>query len=1023
MSHDIFSAFTSEELQTAVHSKLFRGMLDTMPVGVAVLAATRGTRNNSIAEFTYIFANKAAQKLANDELAGRNFYFNDDSVLFNKMAAVADSGKPYSFEHRFDGKWLQYHINRFDGGVLLSYDDITKQKKTELSLERERRHVIQSQSLANVGSFEWDIENDTFYWSDEMFRIHGFEYQAATLPSQTVFGFVHPDDAARIRKKFELYSHKTGSEEINFKLRLKDNSVRYIVGRLESFRGEDGKMSHVSGLIRDITDRKNREDELRQSIDTLERQSKGKEKNDAKLGDYERIVNGSHDAIVNIDRKGNVTNWNPMAEKLYGYTADQAIGRQIKNLIIPESKYEEYESLLHKLNAGETILEFETVKVRRDKSEIDVIANILPLKDAQGKINGAAITTKDITESKKSLLQLRKTEEILNLINDACYQLDNDGKVTYINRKALELFHMKPEDIIGRNIWEVFPESIKTKCLDTIQHSALDNKKFSQYEYVSAVLGTWISLSATPTDDGCIVMFHEIDDLHNVRKELKESKDLLQSIFDISPVIIYVVDAVRDENNKIIDFQFKIANQELSKNTNHPALVGKLFTEEFPGILPTGHFDMLVEVLETGVTNQAVLKYYEDGLNNWYLQAASKFGQNSVVITGLDITRQKEVEQALEENTRFIQSMVLATPDILYVMEIESRNLVFTTQDIGLRLGYTKKDVANMKEPFFEVMFPDDLQKMLDHIEDMKDAVDDEVREIEYRMVHADGSLHWFIDRNTVFKRDEKGIPSEKLGITRDIMSGKESEEKIHVLNKSLKDKNRALRSLNNEMKTFTSIAAYDFKDTLQILYTNLEYIIIRDAQNLSNTGKANLRKAQTAIQKMKLLTDDIINFSRLQTLDDDSTLVDLNVIIEKVKSEMADKITESKAQIESDKLPVITGYPFLLALLFHQLLDNAIKFRKQDESLHIKITYHVLEKSDGNLHQVSVSDNGIGFSQEESEKVFEMFYKLHDKTAYKGSGTGLAVSRKIVELHNGTIVTESEPGKGTKVCCFFPFQ
>jgi PAS domain S-box-containing protein len=1023
MSHDFFSAFTSEELQTALNSKLFRGMLDTMPVGVAVLAATRGSRNNSIAEFTYTFANAAAQKLANDELAGRNFYFSDDSVLFNKMAAVADSGKPHSFEHRFDGKWLQYHINRFDGGVLLSYDDVTKQKKTEFSLEREKRHVVQSQSLANVGSFEWDIESDNFYWSDEMFRIHGFEYEAATLPAQTVFGFIHPDDAARIRKKFELYRHKTGSEEINFKLRLKDNSVRYIVGRLESFRGEDGKMSHVSGLIRDVTDKKNREDELRQSIDSLEKQSKGREKNEAKLEDYERIVRGSHDAIVTIDRKGDVTNWNPTAEKLYGYTADQAIGRQIKNLIIPERKLDEYESLLRKLHAGETILEFETVKTCSDKSEIDVNVNILPLKDGQGKITGAAITTKDITERKQTEKRLKESERILNAINDACYQLDKQGNVTFINRKALELFHMKPEDIIGRNIWEVFPESVNTKCLESIQHNALDNKKFSQFEYVSAVLNSWISLSATPIDDGCIVMFHQIDDIQNVRKELKQSKDLLQSIFDMSPVIIYVVDAVRDENNKVIDFTFNIANRELSNNTKHTDLIGKLFTEEFPGIVSSGHFDALVKVLETGEMNQAELKYAEDGLNNWYLQAATKFGDNSVIVTAIDITGQKELEQALDENSRFIQSMVQATPDILYVMDIESRRLIFTTQDIGLRLGYTKKQIADVKEPFFDFMFPEDLPKMLDHIEDMKDALDDEVREIEYRMLHSDGSVHWFIDRNTVFKRDERGIPSEKLGITRDIMLGKQSEEKIHVLNKSLRDKNRALRSLNNEMKTFTSIAASDFKDTLQILYTNLEYIIVRDAQNLSNTGKANLRKAQTAIQKMKLLTDDIINFSRLQTMDDDSSWVDLNIIVDKVKSELADKISESNAQIECEKLPVIPGYPFLLALLFHQLLDNAIKFRKNDEQLRIHITYNIMEKSDGNLHKVSVSDNGIGFAKEEAEKVFDMFYKLHDKTAYKGSGTGLAVSRKIVELHNGTIVTESEPGKGTTICCFFPFQ
>jgi signal transduction histidine kinase len=143
---------------------------------------------------------------------------------------------------------------------------------------------------------------------------------------------------------------------------------------------------------------------------------------------------------------------------------------------------------------------------------------------------------------------------------------------------------------------------------------------------------------------------------------------------------------------------------------------------------------------------------------------------------------------------------------------------------------------------------------------------------------------------------------------------------------------------------------------------------------------------------------------------------------LNKVLEEFGSKIEETKARIDTDKLPVITGYPFLLTLLFYHIIDNALKFRDPENKPHVRIVHDIIEKPTGNLHRISIHDNGIGFSQDEADKVFLMFYRLHDKN-YKGSGIGLAICRKITELHGGTIATESEPGKGTMVCCFFPVQ
>ncbi len=368
--------------------------------------------------------------------------------------------------------------------------------------------------------------------------------------------------------------------------------------------------------------------------------------------------------------------------------------------------------------------------------------------------------------------------------------------------------------------------------------------------------------------------------------------------------------------------------------------------------------------------------------------------------------------------------MTTATPDIMFVMEIDTKKVLFATKNIAEVMGYSHAEIQKMKTPFLEIMYAEDRQAMIDHIDGMKTAIDGEVREIRYRMLHADGSTHWFIDRNTVFKRDQNNVPIQKMGITHDIDARVSADEKIHQLNKSLTEKNRELRALANELKTFTTVAAYDYKDTLQNLYTNLEFIISRDAQNLSNTGKANLRKAQTAIQKMKLLTDDIVAFSKIRMPDENPSQVDLNETINSALDELSEKMIPAQPTIDNEELPKIKGYPFLLDLLFYHLLDNAIKFRNPDIPLKITIS-HSLSKdkhTEQEVHAISVADNGIGFPQEEATRIFEMFYRIHDKK-YKGSGIGLAVCKKIADLHGGTMAIESEPGKGTTVCCFFPIS
>lgn len=288
----------------------------------------------------------------------------------------------------------------------------------------------------------------------------------------------------------------------------------------------------------------------------------------------------------------------------------------------------------------------------------------------------------------------------------------------------------------------------------------------------------------------------------------------------------------------------------------------------------------------------------------------------------------------------------------------------------------------------------------------------------------VDGKSSWFLVSDSKFN---DGF----INVWEDITEHKRAEEKITELNRTLRINNRELASLNSELKTFNSIAATDYTDTLKKLYTNLEFIISNDAKNLSDEGKANVRRAQSAIQKMKLLTEDIVSYSSIHTLDNDLQEVDLVSMLQNIKEDMSRVWPGIEIKIDcEDNMPAIKGYPFLLTLLFNHLIDNAIKFRKENTHPMIHISCAETDAlQSGNpaaipgvrYNHFVIKDDGIGFDSIHAEDIFTIFYRLHPKGAYKGSGIGLAICRKIMDIHRGFVTAEGGADQGATFHCYFP--
>lgn len=276
--------------------------------------------------------------------------------------------------------------------------------------------------------------------------------------------------------------------------------------------------------------------------------------------------------------------------------------------------------------------------------------------------------------------------------------------------------------------------------------------------------------------------------------------------------------------------------------------------------------------------------------------------------------------------------------------------------------------------------------------------------------------------------KNESGEIEKMLGVDMDITERQKSEEKITELNRSLSAMNKDLNMLNSELRNFNSIAANNYSETLRHVYIHLETIVTTDARNLSNSSRANVRRAQSGIQKMKLLTNDINNYLELYDIGIQKELIDPGSILTDVKEKMWRKLEDANATVDMNLPPRLFADPRLFSKLMINLIDNSIKFKKPDEDPVIKISYSMVADLNSNPKAqpdtaytiITIKDNGTGFKDADADKIFEVFTQL-DTTKYKGSGIGLAICKKIMEMHGGFTTADSVPGDGAYFHCYFP--
>ena len=244
-----------------------------------------------------------------------------------------------------------------------------------------------------------------------------------------------------------------------------------------------------------------------------------------------------------------------------------------------------------------------------------------------------------------------------------------------------------------------------------------------------------------------------------------------------------------------------------------------------------------------------------------------------------------------------------------------------------------------------------------------------------------------------------------------------QEEEKYRKLSELLKETNSELENIN-------WISTHDLQEPLRKIQMLSSRLLGKEDEEFSETVINSVQRMNNSAQRMQTLLIDILKYTKIQHVNDSFEIVNPHDVLVEVLSDLHEMINEKQAVIQIETLPSITGIPFLMKQLFTNLIQNSLKYSFPDKTPIVTITSLGIHEINSNSFQIlEFSDNGIGFEQQFAENIFNIFSRLHTQEFYKGSGVGLALCKKIMQVHKGIIKAEGIENQGAKFKLYFPLN
>lgn len=886
-----------------------------------------------------------------------------------------------------------YHEKLIERAAQLAAIAIER-KRSEDALVRSEQRLRRAQQIVHVGSFELDTEGCPKYWSDECFRILGFD-PGNKLPSREQYlkQVAHPDDREFSKRSVQQSLDDRVPFSYEYRIRRPDGAVRWVHTRGEPICNADNEIVSIVGTLQDITESKSAADATKKLNIALSNAMPG---------------------ISRLDTSGQYVEVNGYYASILGYEPNELIGSEwsptvhADDIPIAIRAYDEM--------CQEGTGEFEARAVRKDGSVFHKRVLMVRIDDCDGVMTGHHCFMRDITEHILADEALRASElKLKTIISDApvvIMSVQPDGEIDLFDGRALESIGFKPRQFVGENYFELWKDR---PCLIRSMRECLAGNvpAPTTTNIADRVLETRYS----PLRDsdgrvtGATTVCVDITGRVRAEEELRAKHNLITSVTE------GIMDAVfvKDENGRYL-----MVNSAAARTMGMAAeeIIGKDDTQIFPADVGRELQANDRNVMATGnlVTVEETAPDAEHNAPRTFLSTKAPYRNHEGRVTGIigiarDITVSKRDEEALRDSETKSRTLLEGSPICTKIIDLDSRLQYMSFA------GQQQLKISEI-EPFYGSTFPPELYPeswraiVSEHLERAKAG---ETSSLDCPVLDTEGNEIWF-DTTFVPARDKDGHIEYVIVTSVNITERKQAEDEARQYRDELAHVSRI--STIGEMATGV---AHELNQPLAAI-TSYSYVA-RSIVDRLDTRSEKLHETLERLEDQAIRAGDIVRRLRDFVTKNETVYVstDLCELIRNVVTFVHPDICQAETELELDfdkSTLLVQVDEIQIQQVLVNLIRNAIDAMHETPKGQRKVTVSTRILHDGRV-QVAVRDAGKGLPDDDLQKVFNAFFT----TKQEGMGMGLAISRSIVEAHSGKLWAKPNTGPGLTFGFTIPYE
>lgn len=995
-------ALDQERLRIKVEQALskseerYRSLFDGMTEGFALHEIICDEQGKPC-DYRFLEVNQAFEKLTGlkrtDVIGKRHNEIlpGDDPYWTEAYGAVALGGAPVHFENYSPALKQYYEVFAYSPApkqFAVQFMKVTERKQLDEKLrESEQRYRSLFEGMQEgfyLAHFIYDGDGNPCDF--EYLDINPAFERIMGLPREKIIGRRAKDLVPNLKPEWvEVLSKVERTGEPVHHVSYSEVFGQYF--EAFAFRPSEGQFAV---LVTDISDHKEAEEKLLQQS---------------------RLIELSYEPIFTWDLEHGILTWNQGCEQIYGFSKDEAVGRSSHELL--KTRYPvPLESFMSELESSGSWTG-ELNQRAKDRREVIIESRQQVIKTAGKQL--VLETNRDITERKHAEETLRETRARIDWLARFPEENPNpiarvalDGRVLYYNPSAgnLHEWWSEPGRLLPGQLIALVEQAV-TQGSEIDQDVPLGDKVYS--------------ISAIPLLEEGYVNLYGRDATR--RKKAEDAQRQSEEWFRTTLASIGDAVVTTDEKGMITFLNpvaEKLSGWKRQEATGLPMQIVFPLVNEQTGQPAENPIDRVLQsgtvvglANHTGlITRDANIIPIEDSASPIKDTSGQTLG---VVMVFHDVTEKRLKETALHRSEALYRSIARNFPDgAVFVTDHDLRYLVIE--------GTIVEQMALSRErmeghTIFEVLDPEMLALVVDRY---RQALAGESLSVEtsYR-----GRVLW---SQYLPLRDEAGAVLGAMAMTIDITGRKQGEESLREAEKLMKDYAQKLERSNRELQDFAAIASHDLQEPLRKIKAFSDLFQTHMQGRLDDQGKDYLERIQSSAGRMQELIESLLNYSRVTTKTQPFRPVDLHQITSDVISGLEVQLEQVGAQIQLGDLPGVEADPIQMRQLLQNLIGNALKFHRAGVPPVVQVTGCIVTSTDdhgSNVARIEVKDNGIGFEMKYLDRIFRPFERLHGRNEFEGTGMGLAICKKIVERHQGTITAQSIVGEGTTFIVILPVK